>query len=165
MESNNKAKELNVAPPPERQMNYNQNGDQLATFMDASFILSISILEQVLSVSQAAERKTNAKVSIDHAMLELRDLKAQYSAAKDWKEADDYEVKTAITVIKDWECKFKEIKKECIPIKNDFTKEVSTHSNSGLLGLRPSSMMLPELSRSPMSQRVYSPTEKPDPPH
>ena len=55
-------------------------------------------------------------------MLELRYLTDHYSAANDWELAEDHEVETAMTDIKEWECKFKEIKKERITIKSSISR-------------------------------------------
>ena len=95
MESSNKAEEVNMVPTLQRHSTHNQNSDQISTTMDATSISAISILQQSLSASQAAEKKADAesdiKASIDHAMLELCDLTAQYSGADDWELADGHD--------------------------------------------------------------------------
>ena len=99
--SSNKSEELDVDPPMARHLTHNPNVDNLSASMD---VTSISAIQQSLSASQAAEKKADAaaniKASIDHSMLELRDLTAQYSAADDWETADDHEVETAMSDIK-----------------------------------------------------------------
>ena len=106
-----------------RHSTHNPNVDNLSASMD---VTSISAIQQSLSASQAAEKKADAaaniKASIDHSMLELRDLTAQYSAADDWETADDHEVETAMSDIKEWERKLKEIKKERITIKSSISR-------------------------------------------
>jgi hypothetical protein len=126
MDSNNKAEEIDVVPALQHHSTHNQNVDQLSTTRDATIIAAISTLHQSLSASQAAEKKTDAKshikASIDHAMFELRNTTAQYSAADEWKLAEDHEGETAMTDIKEWEHKFKEIKKEHITIKRSISR-------------------------------------------
>ena len=125
LQSINKAEEIDVTPDPgpplPRQSTHipGQPGDLLSATMD---LTAIATLQQSLSASQAAERKADARAdiqaSIKQSMLELRDLTAQYSAAPDWEMADDHEVETAMTDIKTWESKLKEIKKEQIKIES-----------------------------------------------